>query len=258
MAPADLPQALNLSTSANWNQTEEDWRRILHLADCFCTELDGQIVASASAMIYGNRDLAWIGMVLTLPAYRGRGLASTLVQAALDHCSDVYCVKLDATDLGAPVYRKYGFEDECVVERWSRQPSSTSCSTELTDGGEPILDLDRAAFGADRTALLASFPNICSTGDGFAMHRPGRQSAQFGPCVSETEESARLLAGWATARNSSNPLIWDLFESHPKARQLAHELRFTPARRLLRMSLGGKNVAEDPSLIYALTGFEWG
>jgi GNAT superfamily N-acetyltransferase len=258
MVPADLQQAVNLSQAAQWNQTEADWQRVLNLADCFCIELDGQVVASASAIVYGKRELAWIGMVLTLPEHRGKGLASTLMRATLDHCSDVSCVKLDATEAGAPVYRKFGFEDECIVERWSR-PASAPCPTsDLTSGGHADLDLDRQAFGTDRAALLASFENVCATGNGFAMHRPGRQAAQFGPCVSETYESAQQLAAWATGQYPQTPMFWDLFESHPASREIAHSLRFAPARRLLRMTLAGKNIDHDPSLIYAMSGFEFG
>lgn len=258
MVPADLQQAVNLSQAAHWNQTEADWQRVLNLADCFCVELDGQVAASASAIVYGNRELAWIGMVLTLPEHRGKGLASALMRAVLDHCSDVSCVKLDATEAGAPVYRKFGFEDECIVERWSRPASAPCPPAELTDGGEADLELDQRAFGADRGRLLASFGTVCATGNGFAMHRPGRQAAQFGPCVSESPECARLLAAWAAAQYPQTPMFWDLFESHSVAREIAHGLRFVPARRLLRMTLAGKNITQDPSLIYAMSGFEFG
>lgn len=258
MSLEDLTQAVHLSQSAHWNQTENDWRRVLGLADCFCVELDGKVVASATAIVYGRRELAWIGMVLTLPEYRGRGLASALVQTSIDHCSDVYCVKLDATEAGAPVYRKFGFADECVVERWARPADAPAPASDLAAGGEADLELDRKAFGADRAALLSSFENVCATGNGFAMHRAGRQAAQFGPCVCESHESAEMLAAWAAAQHPQTPVFWDLFEGHGGARQLAHSLRYAPSRRLLRMTLGGKNIPQDPSLIYAMSGFEFG
>lgn len=258
MVPGDLAQALTLSESANWNQTAADWQRVLDLAESFCIELDGRIVASATAMVYGHRELAWIGMVLTLPEYRGRGLASTLVQASLDSCSDVACVKLDATEAGAPVYRKFGFEDECIVERWARPANAPAVLSDLTAGGEPDLALDRQAFGVDRSQLLASFPNTCAIDGAFLIHRPGRQAAQLGPCVAQSPELAESLAHWAVANCPQTPIFLDLFETHAAARNLAHSLRFAPARRLLRMSLAGKNIPQDPSLVYAMSGFEFG
>ena len=61
LTPADVPSAMELSKAANWNQTPEDWLRVLQLAgEGFrCVEAAGKIVATASLLPYGTR-LAWI------------------------------------------------------------------------------------------------------------------------------------------------------------------------------------------------------
>ncbi len=253
LSPDDIPAAMRLTDAAAWNQTEADWRRNLKHSACFGIDLDGRLASSIAVTAYGT-SLAWIGMVLTLPEFRGRGCASALMRAAMDHAlgAGIDCIKLDATEAGAPVYRKFGFEDECVVERWR---GTGSAETSVRGGGEPDWDLDREAFGADRRGLLESFPESFLEPFGHAMHRPGRTAAHFGPCVASDMETARSLA----LRAVQGDTFWDLFAGHPRAIELAHSLRFTPARKLLRMSYKGRQLAsQNPELVYALAGFEWG
>src|SRR5207245_1664402 len=86
LRPTDVPQAMRLKEAAGWNQTEDDWRRMLDLEPegCFGIEQEGRLVATTTTICYGSR-LAWIGMVLTDPEFRGRGLASRLMRRALEY-----------------------------------------------------------------------------------------------------------------------------------------------------------------------------
>src|SRR6185437_165193 len=94
----DLPTALALAQSAGWNQTLDDWRRLhaLEPDGCFGIEADGRLVATASVLCYG-RDLAWLGMVVTHPDYRRRGLARRLLDTAIasSDARGVRTLKLD-------------------------------------------------------------------------------------------------------------------------------------------------------------------
>ena len=80
----DLADLMRLKESAGWNQTAEDWERLLELEPegCFGLERDGAVVASSTALAYGQ-ELAWIGMVLTLPEHRGLGYARRMMECAL-------------------------------------------------------------------------------------------------------------------------------------------------------------------------------
>jgi GNAT superfamily N-acetyltransferase len=119
---SDVAQAFALSQAVGWNQTAADWRLAIEMnpAGCFAMDVDGAVMATTTSIRYGT-ELGWVGMVLTHPQYRGRGFADALVRRALDHLSDVETIKLDATEMGAPLYRRLGFEDECVIERWIGQ-----------------------------------------------------------------------------------------------------------------------------------------
>ena len=260
---ADLPAALSLSQAAGWNQKETDWRNLLRLAPetCFALELDGVLAATTTAICY-QRTLAWIGMVLTDSLYRRRGFARRLLEHTLQALAarQVECIQLDATEMGAPLYRALGFTEQSAIERWSRPPGPSTAPTAFSY--EPCYLLDRDTFGADRSRLLetlapfgaASIPNRA-----YAMSRPGSQAAYFGPCVSRSPEAARGLLAWFLASHAGQPAYWDLLPSNAAAVGLARDHGFAPVRRLARMALSGTSVlARNDSQMFAIAGFEFG
>ena len=121
LTPADIPAAMRIKEAAGWNQTEIDWHNLLRLAPetCFGVECGGILAATVTAVCYQRR-LAWIGMVLTDPAHRRRGFARRLMAYAIEALTALRMewIKLDATEMGAPLYRQLGFEPECGIERW--------------------------------------------------------------------------------------------------------------------------------------------
>src|SRR3954454_17574772 len=100
---------MELKQAAGWNQTEDDWLLFLRYDPdgCFGIEVNGRVVASATSMPYGDT-LAWMGMVLTLPEYRAKGLARRLTEAAVAYAG-ARVVKLDASDMGRPLYESLSF-----------------------------------------------------------------------------------------------------------------------------------------------------
>ena len=153
LTPADIPAAMRIKEAAGWNQTETDWRNLLKLAPetCFGVECGGVLAATATAVCYGRR-LAWIGMVLTDPAHRRRGFARRLLQHAIEMLTarQMEWIKLDATEMGAPLYRQLGFEPECGIQRWGATAGLAPGIPDLTWREQPAV-LDRQAFGADRS-----------------------------------------------------------------------------------------------------------
>ncbi|MCC6365063.1 MAG: GNAT family N-acetyltransferase [Bryobacterales bacterium] len=263
--PFDGNEALALSNEAGWNQTVRDWERLLELTPegCFGKRVEGQLVSTATALVYGER-LAWIGMVLTTEAQRGKGFARELLGKALAYCDGrgVRCVKLDATDLGRPVYAKLGFVEERPVSRWVRVAGAfAGASGEVSHAVD--FELDREAFGVDRSALLRSLEGeevYAVSGRGYAMSRPGRLGRFFGPCVARDEETARRLLGAFLARHTGESTAWDFCDENEGAARMAREAGYAPVRRLMRMYRGdaaGAGVASGP-MIYGLAGFEFG
>ncbi len=251
---------MRLSASADWNQTAADWRRVRSLdpEGCFVFETDGRAVATTTVASFG-RELAWIGMVLTLPDYRRRGLARRLMDRALGYCEDrgIRCVKLDATDLGRPLYADLGFADEQPIERWSAEATLETSADEVESATlEEALALDGAAFGVDRARLLRLLDPLAST-EGLISSRPGARARQLGPCVATGPDAAERLIRTALAKAGPGRIFWDLLPANQAAVRLAESLGFERTRRLVRMSRPAARIG-DPGLIWATAGFEYG
>ncbi|MGH9626969.1 MAG: GNAT family N-acetyltransferase [Bryobacteraceae bacterium] len=256
----DLNELMRLKEAAGWNQTEEDWLRLLRLQPegCIGVEEDGRIVASTTVICYGS-DLAWIGMVLTLPDYRGRGHARRLMERALQFAGQ-RTVRLDASDMGLPLYASLGFREECLVERWSREAAPHRAS-ERRLAFRPDYDMDREVFGAARTRLLqelALYEGGSIRDRAYALGRPGSNATYLGPCVSETPGLARELFSWFISHHSSERIYLDLFPSNGNAVRLAQEFGFKAERRLTRMVLPASRETPPDPRIYAIAGFEYG
>lgn len=286
LTASDVPAALELSSLASWNQTAEDWRLLLNLAsdNCFGIEVDDRLVATATLVCYGWR-LGWIGMVLTHPEFRGQGFARKLFEHILEQAdkSGIRTLKLDATEQGKPLYEKYGFKSEQVVEGWGGKLSEERvCSSDVDFANWQTMDAQ--AFGADRVELLRALKarGECFIGKGgYLLTRPGRMASYLGPLVAETADAARELLfsyfsqrwGGAVihnpktarfvdpkARNSredDREWHWDLLPENKNALAIARELGFSPKRSLTRMFRGHEMRGRD-ELVYATAGFELG
>jgi GNAT superfamily N-acetyltransferase len=221
---SDIPAAMRLVEAAHWNQTAADWARTLSLAPDTCWGIfaDGELAATTTAVRYSN-GVVWIGMVLTAPAYRGRGYATRLLEEALG--MEATCFRLDATAMGAPLYRKLNFVDEQPIERWERP---------------------RAAVAYDARLLAAL------AGAGPCVGRPGRLAWYFGPWVGPGLETALQLT---ISRRGGEAICWDLFPSDAEALTLAERYGFERRRELVRMRRG-PFVPDVPAR--AICGFEFG
>jgi GNAT superfamily N-acetyltransferase len=130
----DLDAARGLSTRAGWNQMAADWKRFLTLSPggCFAGVVDGEVVATTAVIIYGG-SVSWIGMVLVDERHRSRGYGSRIFERGLEYATSEggSVVGLDATHLGEPIYRKYGFERVEPVFRWqgTLRPSGSEGGT---------------------------------------------------------------------------------------------------------------------------------
>jgi len=266
LSSADIPSVMRLNRAAGWNQTEQDWERLLRLEPhgCFALEAGGAVVCTTTAVCYGSR-LAWVGMVLTDPEHRGKGYATRLMQVALDWLRGrgVEWIKLDATDMGRPIYLKLGFQDEAPVERWSWTPRPVDAPS--LSPGTLDFELDLEAFGACRKSLLEDLSRpgeMAVTDGGYAFGRPGANAAYFGPCVATSITSARKLLQWFLNKHAGEAVYWDILPDNHDALQLAVEFGFERRRQLMRMVARGVAQPEPfrrrDEFVYAIAGFEYG
>ena len=272
MQAEDIEGAMRLKSIANWNQTRLDWERLLRLEPdgCFVDEREGVVAGTTTALRHGT-ELAWIGMVLVLPEFRRKRIATELMRHALAWLGDSgnAVTGLDATSMGHPLYRMLGFRDVEWIERWERPPGRSGMEAgRETSGRLPdcVLALDRKACGYDRSALirdLSSDPSVeCVQSDsGYAFGRPGSAAWYAGPCMASSEGEAETLLRRLLAPHAGDRVFWDLLPASEPARRLAFRLGFRPARRLMRMLRkdAGADLRESrPSRVYAAAGFEFG
>ncbi len=261
---ADVPAAMALSTEAGWNQTADDWRMLIELSPqgCLAMEVDGEIASTATLTCYGSR-LAWVGMVLTRIKHRGQGYAMRLLKESLRVADElgIESVKLDATDLGQPLYEKLGFRAEQPVERWWRAGHENASKKSAPEPVAPNWQAcDQDAFGVDRQALLEMLARRnppLTIGNSYLLTRAGREISYLGPSVCDSPSVAQKLVERALQNPSPGGWFWDLMAANKAAVSLAQDLGFAPKRHLLRM-VRGKDVRGNEGSVYALAGFELG
>jgi GNAT superfamily N-acetyltransferase len=280
---SDIPSAMALSIAAGWNQTAEDWSRILRLSPhgCRCVEIAGEVVATTTLLGYGN-DLAWAGMVLTRPEHRRQGLARRLMEDAIARAGDdgICAMKLDATDEGRPLYESFGFVVEGTVERWGRDAFAFSGneqtlavdSTSIQRCGwtkstpDYLSALDEKAFGVRREQILKELFTSgkgTTSANGYVLSRSGRTARSVGPCIATSEDEARRLIAThlgalnTAAGESEDSWYWDLLPANTAAVKCAADLGFTRRRVLWRMRRG-KPIINNDAMVYATAGFELG
>ena len=255
----DIPAACALSDAAGWNQTPEDWRRLIELEPfgCFGVVEDDRLVATTTVLTYGS-DMAWIGMVLTHADYQRRGYARQLVTAALELAGarNIRCAKLDATDQGRPLYADLGFEDEQPIERWRREPAPVPTAEPVSPGEIPRRE-DRLAFSVNRWKFLSTLGQPLVFENAYVLHRPGMKAHYLGPCVARNTAAAYRLIAATLASHPEEPWFWDLLPSNPAAVALARDFGFEPVRRLKRM-VRGEPIRGEDSMVFAIAGFEAG
>jgi ribosomal protein S18 acetylase RimI-like enzyme len=272
----DLDSAMRLKEAAGWNQTADDWRRLLRHdpGGCFAAVVYGNVVATTTTTTYGP-DLAWVGMVLVDPRFRRHGLATRLVDHALEHldAAGVRTVKLDATPEGRSIYERAGFQTELMIERWAgvappaARPRKARRPENVRSSIDAIRDFDRRAFGADRSALLTSLagrraPITCSDPDGrirgYASARRGSKASYVGPVVADCAEAAAALFDRVLARVDGEAVYVDVNTTFDGAAALLADRGFRKQRDLIRMRRGEPSPAGTSSAVFAIAGPEVG
>jgi predicted N-acetyltransferase YhbS len=213
MTDEDLDGALLLSQAVRWPHRREDWSIALALGHGIVAEENGQIIGSAMWWPYGDA-FATCGSIIVSPAKQGRGLGRTLMEYLLEATGE-RAVLLSSTTQGHRLYQSFGFKDVGTAHQHQAQTSAgaaglshTECDKTVrrvrADDLPAMLQIDRQAFGAERTRLIEEFSRIGTAAvidrdgviQGFAMCRPFGLGYAIGPVIARTANDARLLIGY--------------------------------------------------------------
>jgi GNAT superfamily N-acetyltransferase len=279
LSPAEMDDAGALVREARWNQVEADWRIFLELGHVYAAHTaTGRIVATTATLPFGA-GFAWISMVLVLPDYRRRGLATLLMRRAMDDLTAQDLVPvLDATPDGRAVYRALGFEDSWGFQRLARREAPPAREPSplpervtvrpINDADWPALTAyDAAAFGANRGAVLARLRGRLPAAEliaerdgriaGFLLGRDGRVAAQVGPLIAEDDAVARALLERAVDA-IAGPVFIDLADAKSEVASFLEERGFAAQRPFTRMLHGRSQRYDDAARTFAVVGPEFG
>lgn len=262
----DVPAALALSEEASWNQTAADWLLMIRAGEAYgAAGPDGGLVATALALPHPPA-FGWVSMVLVRASWRRRGLGTLLLSSAVEALRERGLVPfLDATPAGEALYGPLGFRAVEPITRWrGAGGGGPGGPLEPVPDVTAIGELDRTAFGADRSAILADLlaregavSGLAPGGRGFLLTRPGRTATQVGPVVADEPAVAQALV--ASALDTiAGPALLDVPDRETGLARLLRGRGFEPERAFTRMALGRDRAFGEPRLVRAIAGPELG
>lgn len=217
MTGPDIDVLLDWARQEGWNPGLAD-RQAFQVADpegfigCY---IDNVMVAGISAVRYG-RDFGFIGLYITHPDFRGRGLGRRVWDAAMQHLQN-RVIGLDGVPEQQENYRSMGFEPAYQTFRWSGRLAARE--EMKVDGGSADTDLfsalerfDHCFFPGPRTNFLAQWrlpPRDIRVarhnGDiiGYAVRRACHEGEKIGPLfAADTDGAMSLLHDLASDREA--------------------------------------------------------
>ena len=292
LRPDDLRHCVRLSVDRGWLPEKAKWSLLLEVSEVFGIDApdggdggddtDGGDGALAGAVVltrYGA-DLASVGMMLVAARYGRMGLGRALMEHLLAEAGDA-TVTLFATDLGKPLYDKLGFRtirrsaaftgpfraDPFRTGPFLAEPAVTAATADNSKmrtrpaaaaDMASIIDVDKAAFGADRSRLLRRLPAfagqllVLETGRGvagFAAAWQNHTSTVIGPVVAPDGAAARRLIG-DLAAGIRGQVRLDLDPDRPELPAWAVRHGLQPAGLNAVMAYGDRPPPGDPARLF--------
>ncbi len=159
----DLPACVDLLTRAGLAGGAANIGRYLRWQPdgCYGLELEGALVGTVTLL--AQPPIGFVGCMAVAPERQGTGLGRLLLEYAHDlgRRWGLTTFGLEATPAGAVLYRKLGYvtEHESVI---LQHPTTTAPAPgpRATTDLAAVLELDRAATGADRTTMIRDLANL--------------------------------------------------------------------------------------------------
>ncbi|WP_206305950.1 GNAT family N-acetyltransferase [Streptomyces sp. RFCAC02] len=264
---ADHTACLDLAESRGWGRKDRKWRLLLAAGrgygiDAPAGDPVGGLVATVVATSCAGT-LGAISMVLTAERYGRRGLASRLLRHVIAEAAGTPLF-LSATQEALPLYRRFGFAEAGASDTFrghftgSRPAPAAEASgvRPATAADLPgVLALDRTAFGADRTDLLARLPSfadqflVAEDGGaltGFAAAWPQPASTVLGPVIARDPATAQaLISRLAAGAPAGVPLRTDVDRRHPELADWLAANGLVPHGTSTLMTLGIRDLPGD-------------
>lgn len=272
----DAPALAAFFRRQGWPHQEQDWRRMIDLAPsgCFAAVREGTIIGTLTAVTYGH-ELAWLGMMMVDLAYRRRGVALTLMEVCLGHLrvEQVRRVMLDASQMGQPLYERFGFRALHRIQRWQGQATEffgrRARRLTAADMGA-VIDFDRQRFGVSRGKVLlrlqVEFPRLGWVDRdkrgrvrGYILARRLGERVAIGPWLHDSPWDAAVLLDTVLGAVRGTTVTLDLPDRNMAATSLVADRSLRGVSYTTRMILGDAEPPDDePGSIFAAASLAWG
>lgn len=259
LSTTDLDQLHALSISVGWPHRAEDWQLLREIGEgIVAMDEIGRIMGSAMWFPY-DVHFATIGMVITSPRLQSNGAGQWLMGHVLDRLEG-RDLGLNATRAARRLYQSLNFTREGTVYQCNGEaiappeldPPVGSVLRALEPGDlDAIVELDKAAFGADRRILLARLLT-CSKGIGlmrggkieaFSLCRPFGRGHVIGPVVAAGDEDAIAVVHPHATRHAASFLRLDTREKDGRFSEFLSRCGLPVYDTVTTMSLGRRWLA---------------
>lgn len=160
----DLPACVDLLTRAGLAGGAANIGRYLRWQPdgCFGLELEGSLVGTVTLL--AQPPLGFVGCMAVAPERQGTGLGRLLLEYAhaVGRGWGLTTFGLEATPAGAVLYRKLGYvtEHESLILQRPTPTAGLAPAPRAAIDPAAVLELDRAATGADRTTMIRDLANL--------------------------------------------------------------------------------------------------
>jgi GNAT superfamily N-acetyltransferase len=251
MQPAELELVLGWAADEGWNPGLDDAAAFL-AADpggFFVAERDGRPVAAISVVNH-DPQVAFLGLYLCHPDWRGQGIGYALWTDALTHAG-ARTVGLDGVAAQQANYAKSGFQPHGATLRLQGQLQATTPIHRQAEPGDvpALVALDRVANGYDRSSFLAAWTThtparrtvVIDTANGisgFATARLCRAGCKVGPVVAPDASAAMALIDAAATLIGERQVTVDVPQANTALLGHLSSLGFAETFRTARMYRG--------------------
>ncbi|MFX0209107.1 MAG: GNAT family N-acetyltransferase [Candidatus Hodarchaeota archaeon] len=276
MTHSDIEFGYQLATEIeDWGYKKEDIKRLLYYEPngCFVAEKRGQKIGIVTTTIYGK--IAHLGTLIVLPAYRGYGIGTALMEHALNHLENcgVETIKLDAVTKAIPLYERLGFQKIFLSLRFNgfgKIGSDSKVTRMKKHDLSDVAALDQQYSGLQRKIVLNSLynatPDLCFLYRennrllGFIMTRKSINQYKIGPWICDPDYegvSEKLLK--KVLNQANNNLLWvGVPGGNKKAVVILKKNGFKQRTSSMRMVRGEEHTSEDILGIFGIGSPEKG
>lgn len=261
----DIPKLLSLCKEVGWLQhppfIAQQYKMFLSIGKLFGHFHKNELVSSIALFPY-TKSFTSIGMLIVHPVFQKKGLGTALLNSCLSEAPPFLLV---ATDMGAPLYEKHGFDTVTSIHRLERTKSTikSNCFSiqDITPYDLPALvQMDYAASGAYRPHLyealltrthLAFKIEKNDTIEAFALCIIKGDTLCITPLIAKHEEDAMHLL-LAICEKWHGTVRLDVPHSQTNFSHQLHTYGFQETLRSPLMIKGKKQLPGNREFIFAM------